>query len=71
MTDWIENLKELGQFYERPRDFNDEQAADITMGFLVHAPDHVAAAKKLMLDIGVSDVFQLGAVETDTDMPCE
>lgn len=32
------------------------------MQFLIHVPNHLAAASKLMLDIPVTDVLGVGAV---------
>ncbi len=62
MTDWTENLKEWVKFCQSPSALSDEEVRRILVGFLVHVPNHVAAASKLALDKPVQDIFDVGAV---------
>lgn len=61
MTDWLEDLSTLQDFYNSPDNFSPDEVSEILMGFLIHVPNHVAAASKLMIDIPVTDVFGVGA----------
>jgi len=67
MTDWLGDLDLLCDLFRRPGSFTDEQAAEVLEGFLIHAPNHVAAAAKLARDEGVADIFEVGAVEVNDD----
>lgn len=62
MADWLANLEKLQEFYENPDKFTKDQTSDILMGFLIHAPHHLAAAGKLITGFPVTDVFKIGAV---------
>ena len=62
MTDWLEDCEKLKGFYEDPASYIRDQASDILMGFLLHVPNHVAAALKLISGLPVTDVFAVGAV---------
>jgi hypothetical protein len=66
-TVWMDDLNALCRFYHHPEDFENENAEEILIDFLFHAPDHLAAAKKLLTGSGVSDVFKVGAVEISQD----
>lgn len=70
-TVWMDDLNALCRFYDHPGDLENENVEEILIDFLFHAPDHLAAAKKLLTGTGVSDVFKVGAVEimNDTDSP--
>jgi hypothetical protein len=62
MLDWIEDLERLVAFYENPDEYSNEQVDDLLMDFLIHAPNHLAAAAKLYADYPVSDLFGVGAI---------
>ena len=62
LTDWLEELKSFQRFLEAPASLTDREVADALLAFLIHVPDHVAAAAKLYLGTSVSDVFGVGAV---------
>jgi hypothetical protein len=62
-TVWMDDLDALCRFYHNPEEFENENVEEILIDFLFHAPDHLAAAKKLLTGVGVSDVFKVGAVE--------
>ena len=62
-TVWLDDLSALCRFYQQPENYENETVEEILIDFLFHAPDHLAAAKKLLTGTGVSDVFKVGAVE--------
>jgi hypothetical protein len=68
-TGWLDDLQALCRFYRQPDDFDNETIEEILIDFLFHAPDHLAAAKKLLTGSGVSDVFKVGAVEIQSNNP--
>jgi hypothetical protein len=39
----------------------------LLIDFLIHAPNYTAAAGKLLLDISLSDLFEVGAVAVEQD----
>ena len=65
LTDWLEDLQEWAAYCERPEDFDADATVRIMTAFLIHVPNHLAAASKLMLDIPVGDVFAVGAIEAN------
>ena len=67
MTDWLNNLEELNDFYRRPDDLSSEKIEELLIGFLCHTPNHLAAAAKLLLGFGVTDVFEVGAIGDEED----
>ena len=64
MTDWTTDLEELVEFYEKPDEFSGNQL-DFLFSFLVHVPNHLAAASKLLTGITITDVFGVGVIDTD------
>ena len=40
---------------------SDAEVSQLLISFLVHVPNHVAAASKLYTDIPVTDIFGVGA----------
>ena len=66
MTDWKENLEELVGLYDNVERLSDEQIRKIIIGFLAHAANHIAAAKK-QIGLGpIEDIFKVGVLEEDT-----
>lgn len=63
MTDWLGDLKEWVEFCQNPSALSDDEVLDVLIGFLVHVPNHIAAASKLAIDTPVRDIFKVGAVE--------
>jgi hypothetical protein len=63
MTDWLGDLAAFVRFCEEPSRLSSAQINELLTDFLVHVPNHVAAASKLLVDMPVSDVFGVGAVE--------
>ncbi len=68
MTDWVEELEQWVSFCEKPDAFSDEDTGKILTRFLVHVPNHLAAASKLALNVPVTDIFGVGATRDDTDV---
>jgi len=66
MTDWLDDLALYVDFCRNPLAFSPAQVNDLLIKFLVHVPNHVAAASKLYTDIPVTDVFGIGATDGDT-----
>lgn len=67
MTDWDNDLKDLLELYESPSSFSDDEIQDRLFGFLIHVPNHVAAAKKLAGLGPVQDVFEVGVCTEDEE----
>lgn len=64
MTDWLDDLRRYVSFCEAPENFEPEEIDELLLAFLVHAPNHVAAAAKLYADYPVSDIFGVGATSS-------
>jgi len=67
MTDWLVDLEALYRYYSEPDSVQPAAIEELLARFLVHVPNHVAAAAKLMVDFPVSDIFQVGAVDLSYD----
>jgi hypothetical protein len=63
LTDWIDDLRRVIELYGSS-EWNNEQAQKLLVAFVTHAPAHLAAAHRLILDSPVRDVFGIGAVES-------
>ena len=63
MTDWLDELSRLYAFCEAPGRLKPQEIEELLLAFLIHVPNHVAAAGKLMADLPVTDVFEVGAVD--------
>ncbi|MCP5158075.1 MAG: hypothetical protein H6975_01465 [Gammaproteobacteria bacterium] len=61
MTDWLSDLEKWAKFCEKPNSLSPEKLQDLLIEFLVHVPNHLAAASKLVTGIPVTDVFKVGA----------
>jgi hypothetical protein len=61
MTDWLEDLDVYYKFCEDPDNPSSKKIHELLIRFLVHVPNHIAAASKLFLDIPVTDIFGVGA----------
>lgn len=64
LTDWIVDLRELNALFKKKR-WGPVHARKVLMGFVIHAPWHLAAAHRILCREPVIDVFQLGAVLGD------
>lgn len=67
MTDWLDDLEEYRTFVVDPSKFTDEEVNKLLIRFLIHVPNHVAAASKLFNDMVVTDVFGVGATTEPDD----
>lgn len=65
MTDWLKDLEELASFFEEPEKFKEKEVSETIMRFLVHAPNHLAAASKLYTGFPVTDIFEVDAVSNN------
>ncbi|MCB9850308.1 MAG: hypothetical protein H6817_06345 [Phycisphaerales bacterium] len=63
MTDWLDDLEAYHAFCRDPESVTPANLKQLLTNFLVHVPNHVAAAGKLLLDLCVWDVFGVGAVD--------
>lgn len=66
MTDWLDDLDAFSRFCTNPSSLTDAEVSELLMDFLVHVPNHVAAAGKLYTGVPVRDVFQIGATSEGT-----
>ena len=65
MTDWLDDLARWDAFCTDPEAFPADEVNRLLVEFLAHVPAHLAAAAKLHLDLPVTDVFGVGAVDCD------
>ena len=63
MTDWLGDLERWSAFCREPETLTDDEVIELLFDFLIHVPNHVAAASKLAVDRPVSDIFNVNAVE--------
>jgi hypothetical protein len=61
MTDWLKDLEAFHSFCVSPQSMPDEVVSSLLIRFLIHVPNHLAAASKLYMDIPVTDVFNVGS----------
>ncbi len=62
MTDWLSDLHAWHSFCERPESVSSDDLQRLLMNFLLHVPEHVAAASRLLTGDPVKDIFNVGAV---------
>ncbi|CAN7178190.1 hypothetical protein LJR090_000484 [Bosea sp. LjRoot90] len=67
MTDWLDDLHRYVKFCENPDESTPAAVNDMLLAFLIHVPNHMAAAAKLYAGFPVSDIFGVGAIAT-TDL---
>jgi hypothetical protein len=61
MTDWLDDLETFFQFCQEPEAQSSEEVNELLIQFLVHVPNHLAAAAKLYTEMPVTDIFGVGA----------
>lgn len=66
MTDWLDDLRALSGFYADPKSLTDAAVSKLLVHFLIHVPNHLAAASKLYIGMTVSDIFDVGATSEDS-----
>lgn len=67
MTDWLDDLGAFSRFCADPHSMSDAEVSRLLTGFLVHVPNHLAAASKLYTGVPVTDIFKVGATSEDTN----
>lgn len=65
MTDWLADLEKWHAYCQSPETLDDDQTVELLIQFLVHVPNHLAAASKLMTGIPVTDIFEVRATTED------
>jgi|YelNatPaOPRAMG01_1025707.scaffolds.fasta_scaffold179823_1 hypothetical protein len=50
MTDWLGDLEQLADLFNRPDQQDEESASALVIGFLYHVVPHLNAAGRLLLD---------------------
>ncbi len=63
MTDWLDDLEAWTAFCSDPSSLKPDEVKKLLIGFLIHVPNHVAAAHKLLLGYPMMDIFEVGAFE--------
>lgn len=63
MVDWADDLEELMGLYSNPGERTDEEISVSLHRILVHIPNHIAAAGKILTDLPVRDIFEVGALD--------
>ena len=65
MTDCLGDLRKWQSFCDDPNSMDSKQVEALLTAFLLHVPNHLAAASKLMLGVPVADIFEVGALSND------
>lgn len=65
LTDWMHDNAFLIALHLRPNDFTPAEVRAGVTQFLIHAPNHLAAAAKI-IGHPVADVFNVGALDGDS-----
>lgn len=58
MTDWIDDFDDLHRLFENIENYDDENIYRVLLKFLIHAPEHIAGAAKILTGFGVEDIFR-------------
>ncbi len=61
LTDWLEELHAYQRLCADPDAFAADEVVRLLTQLLIHVPNHLAAASRLLLDVPVSDIFGVGA----------
>lgn len=67
MYDWLSDLEKFWAFTQDAESLTPEELDKMLINFLVHAPNHIAAAAKLYTGNGLVDIFDVGICEDDID----
>ncbi len=65
MTDWLDDLEAYHRFCSNPTALSDDEVNRLLIQFLIHVPNHLAAAGKLYIDIPVTDIFGVRATSDE------
>jgi len=66
MTDWRSDLEAMTKIWEQADQMSDDEITELVHTFLVHVPEHVAAAAKLSDCGSIRDIFDVGVCNPDT-----
>jgi hypothetical protein len=66
MTDWRRDLEAVTKIWEQADQMSDDEITELVHAFLVHVPEHVAAAAKLSDCGSIRDIFDVGVCNPDT-----
>jgi hypothetical protein len=66
MSDWLDDLEAYCRFCAEPGKMSDVEVSRVLTDFLLHVPNHVAAASKLYAGVPVTDIFGVGATSEET-----
>lgn len=66
LTDWLEDMAAFSAFLQNPSSLTAEEIDSMLSRFLIHVPNHLAAAAKIYADFPVTDVFGVGAISDGT-----
>lgn len=64
LTDWMTELADLNALFAKTK-WNPKLARSVLMAFVVHVPEHLAAAHRIIMQQPVTDTFLPGAVWGD------
>ena len=67
MTDWLSDLSAWQRFCEAPSSQSSDEVLDLLTKFLIHVPEHVAAANKLMNGFSIQDIFEVGVLTDESE----
>ena len=66
MTDWRSDLEAITKIWEQADQLSEDKITELVYAFLVHVPEHVAAAAKLSDCGSIRDIFDVGVCNPDT-----
>jgi hypothetical protein len=61
MTDWLDDLESYYDFCAHPERLSPAEIDKLLIDFLLHVPNHIAAASKLLTGMAVTDIFGVGS----------
>src|SRR5687768_6284228 len=67
MSDWKADMDKWSAVWANPDGFDDEELRRVIYGFLIHVPNHINAAAKLLGLGPVEDLFGVGIFEEDEE----
>ena len=67
LTDWLNDLEEIYKLYLNIENLSDEEIRKTLTGFVIHVPNHLNAAHKLIMGDKIEDVFNAGIFEDEEE----
>lgn len=65
LCDCESDFQEMNDLFSNPKKFSDRDVLKLIISFLAHAPNHLAAAKKLIGLGPIEDIFDVGVLKED------